>query len=547
MAKFMMDQNGRMRYGRWIEEIRNKRKMNQKDFAEKVIRYEREESTGLEVCKSFHRNSVGNWENGKNLPIDASTFISLALLEYDGLYLEKDKKSDEEIEKEMNAQEAESVDSADVDMHLSSIVRAKRYNHVEKRMKEYMGRRLYPRNLNDALLIETARGIYSFQELPEVRKKMNELVLGAKITREEKEALSLETATMNLKSELMGVSSRQEFERIVEKWEKYFYLGGRTVGERMKKIFEEKNPSAKMLDFKTAVSIYAPRYHDSFNRIFQSDICMSREWLLELCLRLHMDGEDIDRILDTAGMITLSEAEEGTGEFPKEYPKLLEYPLMDRFAYASLMAVSIVDMDIDMIPPMDYLYDFFWNNQGMELLKQLQKKVCAQPELLEEDAQIFLEKYETKFQWAIGEMLHEEFSDSQPEAYFAFRNEFQQYYSFPAKKGLFIENEEAIQKLHFMAAFTYTLFTGRVYDGNLQIEAQERLLADLGGKESDLYLIYLFMNNFWFTLLGKQKVYMDKEDRAYILINGKAKKKFGLDGVLEDLCASWSMILESTK
>ena len=84
MAKFMMDEEKKKEYGNWIKSFRKALGMSQTDFAAKVIRFEWDKKTGKEVCKKFHRNSVKNWELGYNLPIDTTTVVSLALLEYDG-------------------------------------------------------------------------------------------------------------------------------------------------------------------------------------------------------------------------------------------------------------------------------------------------------------------------------------------------------------------------------------------------------------------------------------------------------------------------------
>lgn len=96
--------------------------------------------------------------------------------------------------------------------------------------------------------------------------------------------------------------------------------------------------------------------------------------------------------------------------------------------------------------------------------------------------------------------------------------------------------------MYFMAAFTYTLFTGKRFTGTFSPEAQDVLLKALGGKESVLYPIYLFMNNLWITFLGSQTVYMDKEKRAYLIIDGKEKRKFDMNSIIEDLCASWRLL-----
>lgn len=527
MAKFMMDEEKKKEYGNWIKSFRKALGMSQTDFAAKVIRFEWDKKTGKEVCKKFHRNSVKNWELGYNLPIDTSTVVSLALLEYDG------KKFDVVPETEYS--------ETGVHLDLSMPMRADRYKHMENRMSTYMGRRLYPRNINDALLIEVARGIYSFEELPLVRQKMNQLISDTYVSSYEKRELSLETVTLGLKGDLMLIENKRAFEELVVRWRKYFYVGGRTVGERMKYICERENPYTNKMSMKSAIGIYAPRYHDSYGKIFFSDISISRDWLLELCQKLRMKTKDIDMILNTAGMVTLTEA--GGADAKGVYIWIQNRPLQDKFLYAALMAANFgYAWDCNNIPPMDYLYDYFWDNGGIELIQQIQEDILEDPDALEENPKEFLRQYADELYAAAFLWGREKKMDADSDIYRAYQKEFTPYYTFPIEKGKNILSQKDMDVMYFMAAFTYTLFTGKRFTGTFSPEAQDVLLKALGGKESVLYPIYLFMNNLWITFLGSQTVYMDKEKRAYLIIDGKEKRKFDMNSIIEDLCASWRLL-----
>ena len=148
------DEKGRLEFAEWIRSIRRKYGLSQKKLGKKIYHFEYRGKK--EICLSFHRNSVGNWENGKNLPMTVETFVSLALVDYCGTCDKPDLIRFPEMKR--------------------------RYVYVRNCLQNYLGRSLYVRNINDALLIAAARGLYSIEELPEARQKMNEIIENVEVS-----------------------------------------------------------------------------------------------------------------------------------------------------------------------------------------------------------------------------------------------------------------------------------------------------------------------------------------------------------------------------
>ena len=140
---------------------------------------------------------------------------------------------------------------------------------------------------------------------------------------------------------------------------------------------------------------------------------------------------------------------------------------------------------------MDYLYDYFWDNGGIELIQQIQEDILEDPDALEENPKEFLRQYADELYAAAFLWGREKKMDADSDIYRAYQKEFTPYYTFPIEKGKNILSQKDMDVMYFMAAFTYTLFTGKRFTGTFSPEAQDVLLKALGGKESVLYPIYL--------------------------------------------------------
>lgn len=543
MAKLELDDTKKMKYSSWIKDVRKKLNLTQEEFGQYIVHFVKSnKKCKIEDYAVFHRNSVANWEKGENHPIEVNSFLSLAVLEYDNIVMDNGNKK---LRKPLSDEDYGDHESY---LKLSLEERNKRYVHVKKRMREYLGMRLYTRNLNDALLIQVARGIYSFKELQQVRAYMKQIVDETTVTLEEKSQLATRIITQNIESDAMAVKSKKEFEHLVRNYSKFFQLGSRTVGERLKKICKEANFKNKDYDFRTAVYVYVPRCKDTYNNIFESDICISREWLLELCYKLRLTVDEINTVLESAGMYKTTRKEINQKYVLYRYGRMKKYSLSDKLSFAVLVAVYLKShKSVNVMPPVDYMLDYFWDNEGYELLKniQIELRKIYDIYLEEEDrseklVQILNGYFEQCENIWIGDECEVE-----SKLYKEYRTEFSKYYNAPLRKRSKSTNNDALDVLYFMAALSYALFLGKAFDGKMHPGDMKELSNIFGSENSPFRGIYLFLENFLYTFLEDNQLHMREGNKFYMIINGMEKKSFSIETVLMDFYESWSIVADA--
>lgn len=546
MGNKIVQEEKRMEYARWIQNVRELNKFSKKEFSEKVYHFEWRSVEGKleEVCVPYHRNSVRNWENGENLPADIETFVAFALLEYSG-NTERQAYSLEE--------------------------RNTRFQHVQKRLLRYFGRALYCRNLNDALLIQAARGIYALQELPKVRKEMKVILDRVGLTKDLKETYSQKLMTENMETAFKHVNSQEEFKKLVDVHKIYLYLGGRTLGERMKKMYETSKDYSPGLNLKQAVNIYAPKYRDSYSRIFFSDFSVSRHWILDFCIHMHFSREDIAKILDNANMMDLSEdvrhpeyyiREEGKEKVgtvkwyirkaeqePKfygvRYREAKDLSVQMKLAFCTLLACYIYNLDsLEDVLPVDYMLEFFLQSpEGRSILDKMRKTGRRSPAEAEENPEKVFGSYAGDFDVMMENLRSHFETDKEEEYYKKYCSEFKAYYNLPKEKTEKKFQSDMAERMHLFATLSYSIFTGKIYQASLTQKDMEILKEELT-VDSEMKSVYLFLNFLWVMFLDLGKIKEDEQGRIYMKKNDKKTRALDMEGILEDISASW-MLSES--
>lgn len=528
-------------YAQWIASVRRKCGMTQEEFGRKMCHFE-VQKTG-EVCLYYHRNTIGNWENAKTFPINIETVVALALMDYSGHceYIEADNQE-----------------------------RAQRYRYVQKCMKRYLGKTLYCRNLKETLLIEAARGIYSLSELPNVQKKMYEVIQKVTLRSEEKREYAEEKKTDSLENALLRVENVEQFEQLVEREKYYFSLGARTVGVRMQNRYEETRKESG-LSLNQAVSIYAPKCAESYNRIFFSHFSATRKWVLDFCVYMRFTKEEINEVLKNATMLPLSDmtgsceyalcstesGRTGTVRWYEEqavkYGELLEirYPeakalsLCQKLVLCTLAAYSLKEnTEILKSLPVDYLLEYFiQSGEGKKILNDTEKNLKKKIRELEDNPCEILEAYVQRFEdffVEVGEMRRK--TEHERKALQEYRGEFSRYLSLPAAKYSEPKEKEQAECLRFLAAVTYSVFTGKLYRGVLYKRDMEMLKTELmRAEENGVYMqqSYRFFSLLWLMFLGGKQIHRDSGKGFYLMQTEEKKSKYlTMEEVSEDIAAT---------
>ena len=431
------------KYAEWIRESRGKTK--QEEFGRKICRYK--VIDGRKVCAHYHRNEVGNWERGKNLPMNAETVLSIALFSYD------------------RQNGSLPVQAKDRNERLFCALRP---------LQEFLGIELYSRSVHDALLIQVCRGIITFEEVPELEMQLEAEINGPNIpkwTDTELSRASLRHQTESIRNELYRINSPEEIRETVLASGIYFKTANRVLGERLEEMYKSRKRYPTAISLESAVYIYAPNNRQTYRRIYQSS-GITREWLLDLCRHLRFDRKETNYVLRNAQMAELPEEPEPAESDPDMYYKeYLRKPVGERLRIMVLIASLVFPLRPEEFPPADYVLESFTHNeQGKKALALLNSLIDGSGQNQEElylqleDKLVQSEVFQTWSSYILSgrdyaqqEGLQVIWRDHKDEH----REYFRPYYSLQADAN----QRKEISLLHYLTALFYTVLTGKFYKG----------------------------------------------------------------------------------
>lgn len=526
----------RREYAGWIGEVRKKSALNQEAFGAQICHFEF--SGEKEICMTYHRNSVGNWEKGKNLPRNLEAVLSIAMVEYNS---PGEKNPEKEVEK--------------------------RYHFVQERLQEYYGKYLYCRNINDALLIGVIMGIYRIEELPGERKKLRRILEETCMDKKDREIYALRKVTKNLEAELLQIRDREAFYSLIREWSSYLCSGSRTFGIRMKNMYEKKKKGKAGLTLGQGVNIYAPRYRESYHKIFSSDAGVSRRWIVDLCMHLRFSREEISQMLENANMPALSEDslhwegeiqgkdETGSvswyadraredGYFSVRYSETVALSLKEKLALCTLTACWVwQEKDIREFPPIDYCLEYFLQcSEGKEILRQEEKTREEFSEQGEETPWKVYGRCAEQMAVLLWETGERAVSERERAAYQEYRREFSGYWEIPEEKQGKIVHRQQAEKLLFLAAFFFSVFTGKLYTGRIRqkdMDQVRKYIGENGGPAG----AYYFLNNLWAAFLDVGEL-TEIEGKFFATRQTGKTPAVDLEDVLIGISTVWNLTCE---
>lgn len=549
----------REEYIRWICEIT--RRTSNKELSENSYHYKVKDD--VKICETYHRNAVSNWRLGRNLPKNLETFISIALFDFDTTHA--------------------LAENADMDI----IYRNERCNYVQAKMIAILGKDLYCRNIYELLLIQVCRGIISFKDVlrlqVELEKKIADSV-GGTIQRQD---YALVRKTTNINGNLYKTTTWKETLELVEDFKRFFCLGNYILGERFQQCFETKTRKRyeKPLSLSEAVRLYAPNYKVTINRIFSTS-GISREWLIDLCIHLRFNREELQEILQYAHLVPLSEYSDeqeyyyrekeqmpiGSAKWYQNLESQEEISWKGHFygfeemnlwqkMMISVLICSYVKYEKKLLP-IDYMLEsFLFYEQGKELLKEFEKflEKFSQDEIWSKKADALLFNKDFFINWSsyietIETVLLKE-NENVKEMYQNYRNECKEYFSYKKRITESLSESVNAKRLKYIAGMVYTVFTGKYYQGRISQEDLDHIRRQFEGKISNVngnhsndttgqkgQLIYKFINHFFIVFLSRQPLQEDENGKYYVMNGSKRTKAFQLEDVYEYFWQSLQML-----
>lgn len=119
----------------------------------------------------------------------------------------------------------------------------------------------------------------------------------------------MERNTVSISADLNRVRNVDELINLITVVHKNsFASSNRTIGVRFRNIYEQRDRYYKHVSLERAIVNLAPNYRNSYVRMFSSSF-ISREWLIDLCVHLRFNYEEVSLMLESAHMVQLSEYE----------------------------------------------------------------------------------------------------------------------------------------------------------------------------------------------------------------------------------------------
>ena len=167
-------------------------------------------------------------------------------------------------------------------------------------LETYMGYGLYCKNIEDALWIALINGLFSIDEMEDVKAKIEEM-----LSEETEESGTRSLPTMDLWVMLSQAGSLEQFYNIVRMYREEFRDGAKRFGQCLEEVIEEEygyyEKAAWLLR-----DIGCMHCEAQFSKIKAGKAVVTREWLLRFCIALQPSLESIEKLLAKAQMEPLA-------------------------------------------------------------------------------------------------------------------------------------------------------------------------------------------------------------------------------------------------
>ena len=159
----------------------------------------------------------------------------------------------------------------------------------------YMGYGLYCKNIEDALWIALVNGLFSIEEMEDVKKQIENIL------EEPQEPDSRSLATMDLWVMLSETKTLEEFYGLVRSYKEEFRDGAKRFGQCLEEVIEEEYGYYEKAAWFLR-DIGCLHCEAQFSKIKAGKAVVTREWLLRFCIALQPSYASIEKLLAKAQM-----------------------------------------------------------------------------------------------------------------------------------------------------------------------------------------------------------------------------------------------------
>ncbi len=386
---------------------------------------------------------------------------------------------------------------------------AKRNNRLERvreKIRTYHHREFVPRSLEEVLLVEVIRGIYTLFEVPAVLNRFYEECTEEEenLTKQMVSDIAADLKSTIIWNALLRVGNKNDMEKIMRDNKRVFLVDRRTVGTRLRRGFIENHG----YPFKYGLKIYSPdiNFETRVTKRAQYDRFYQREYLLSTLIPLHYSVDQINSYLKSDGLVAVSENQNDPenimirqGIYVDEYMladallsydgcipekttiagifKRLRYQYVQdidmkiRVGYLCVLTEYLKTCPVDLLLPADHYINYVFRDNGNskrvaeQVVKEIRKPnfdlIKGKTKLIEKMKPLKISEKDRK------NLKPEEVARLDHD-YEAFKGQFKEYYDIPLTKlpgDIDSEMLEMARKIRFFSAISFSVMTGRQYDG----------------------------------------------------------------------------------
>lgn len=230
-------------------------------------------------------DEFNNWKDANHLPDSIVSLISIALIE-------------ERVDHPCNTDQ------------LTPEERHARYDRVSEKLAVYRHKKLNVRNLEEALLIQVIRGLYEFDEIPDILNEFFKYAADDEKSpkfRSQKSLVAAKGKTDALGRDIMSFQTRAEMDAFIEQERITYLVDKRNVSKRIesiyKRIYQKKGYD---ISLENALKILSPMDNNFLNHITKSrqyTRSYTEQYLLQPLIRLEFEESDIREVLEANSAI----------------------------------------------------------------------------------------------------------------------------------------------------------------------------------------------------------------------------------------------------
>ncbi|MBE5954876.1 MAG: hypothetical protein E7253_00315 [Lachnospiraceae bacterium] len=475
-----------------FQKLKKEQKMNQSDFGKQILHFQRDKKGKPIGVKGYVRGSVKNWMEGTNCPEYKESLICFALLDLCG--------------------------STEAVPGLSKEERDKRLHHVEKIMWTYLGKKLYSRYPPEAMLICAARGVISIKDIPVLLEEagLDQFV----ISTEEAKKAGCKRVSDVIFEQICEADSKEELLKIIEENRIYYALGYKTLGIRIRDLWERKYTGHS---FVQAVYVLAPRYQNTYRKMMDDSLQVSREFIIQFCSQMKFDRNMINEALDTARMRPLEQEE----TLPDYFEGIRNFSFAGRLGSIVQLAVylGVAVKDREFLEEFRNLPYYFYLNHYFSL-DSVEKQYGEMKDALEkqevEDFAELIQNEKTSWGESLKEYIHainqelNDWKEEERKSYKAYVRGYQKMYNSSRISSADFSKELKLEAecLYLLSTFSYGILLEKEFHGELSEEdlksLKEKIKKESSIKEEEGEMIYNFLNALWVLFLEDRRLNMYK-------------------------------------